>query len=157
VPPTPDRPDGGGSPPPGWYPPTGWYPPHGWHQPPGWYPPPAPPRRRSRAAVAGTVGGIVLAVALLGVIAVAGFDMGRSIEDLGATSSAAVTTTPADPSTLGDDPGLDAYAQRCHDGEMDACDDLAALSDVMTRYEQYGVTCGGRIKAVEVFTCTQLE
>jgi hypothetical protein len=107
--------------------------------------------------VAGTVGGIALAVALLVVVAVAGFDLGRSIDDLAPAPVAARTTAPADPSTLGDDPGLDVYAQRCHDGEMDACDDLAALSDVMTRYEQYGMTCGGRIKAIEVLTCTQLD
>jgi hypothetical protein len=48
------------------------------------------------------------------------------------------------PEGLGDDPALDELAQQCHDGDMQACDDLYLQSDFDSEYEDYGNTCGGR-------------
>jgi hypothetical protein len=133
----------------------GWYAaPGGWAPPPGF--PPAPPRRR-RAVVAWTVAGVAVAIAVLVLVVLAGLRLGGDAEWFATSGPAAATTSPADPSALGDDPGLDSYAQRCHDGDMEACDDLAGLGDVMSDYEQYGMTCGGRVKARAVWTCNQLD
>jgi len=48
------------------------------------------------------------------------------------------------PDGLGDDPELDALARSCHDGDMQACDDLYDDSDAGSEYETYGDTCAGR-------------
>jgi hypothetical protein len=60
------------------------------------------------------------------------------------------------PDGLGDDPVLDQYAQRCYDGDMDACDTLFNDSDVGSDYETYGGTCGGRqpMGNSDVVSCT---
>jgi hypothetical protein len=52
--------------------------------------------------------------------------------------------TADSPEGLGDDPALDALAQNCFDGDMQACDDLYLQSDFDSDYEDYGNTCGGR-------------
>ena len=44
----------------------------------------------------------------------------------------------------------------CHDGDLQACDDLFDRSAAMSRYEQYGMTCGGRVKSFNVDYCTDL-
>ena len=153
--PTSDRPDVAGTPSVG-----GWYPPPSWQQAPGWYPAPPPPpspSRRRGAVVAWTVAGIALAICLLVLIWVAGNSVGRSMDDMVPPPPAAETAPPADPGALGDDPGLDTYAQRCEDGDMQACDDLYDLSEVMSDYEQYGMTCGGRVKPFDVTYCTELD
>jgi hypothetical protein len=132
--------------------------PPAWGPPGSWGAPPAPSGRRppSRKTVALVVGGVVLAIALIAVVVIAGINVGRTQAEL----AAAVPTTtlaPSDPAGLGDDPGLDGYASRCHDGDLQACDDLYQLSDPMSGYEQYGLTCGGRVKPLEVAFCTELE
>ena len=104
--------------------------------------------------MAWAVAGTVLAVTVLAVIAVGGFRLGS------AGSAALVATSAAPPddwSVIGDDEGLDAYAERCHEGAMEACDDLYALAEVGSGYEHYGLTCGGRVQPYDVLTCTFLE
>jgi len=61
------------------------------------------------------------------------------------------------PGTLGPDPVLDAYATSCFSGEMQACDDLLYESPPMSDYEEYAVTCGGRVKQFAVMACTDLD
>jgi hypothetical protein len=57
----------------------------------------------------------------------------------------------------GPDPVLDAYAQGCFEGDYQSCDDLFYESPPMSAYEEYGATCGGRVKAGAAMTCTDLE
>ncbi len=138
----------------------GWPPPSGSVPPPGAWPapygaPPAPPPRRSRAVAAWTVAGALLALAVLAVIAVGGFRMG-STEFAGAITAPS-TSPPADWAVIGDDEGLDAYAERCHDGALAACDELYTLSEPGSDYEYYGLTCGGRVQPRDVELCVFLE
>ena len=49
-----------------------------------------------------------------------------------------------EPTGLGDDPTLDAFAQSCYDGDLAACDDLYRGADPGTPYRTYGDTCAGR-------------
>ncbi len=44
---------------------------------------------------------------------------------------------------------LDALAESCFDGELDACDDLYSNSPVDSAHETYGSTCGGRNEEVD--------
>jgi hypothetical protein len=144
-----------------------------WSPPPGaWWPQPPPRPRRSRGVVVGIVVACVLGVALLvgGIlIAVAA---GRAVgQDMAAQASVASgqdaasatsppsvpTSEPVDPSGLGTDAGLNSYAARCYAGDMQACDDLYDLADPMSRYEQYAMTCGGRVKPFDVEYCTDLD
>lgn len=141
-------------------PPNQPYPPYG-YGPPAWGvpPPPPPARRRSRrTTVAWVTGGAVAAAVLAVVVVLAGLRVGRDAGDsLGGAAAAAVTTSPPVAATgLGHDPGLDAYAQQCHDGVMSACDDLGARSPRGSTYEQYGLTCGGRVKSFDISACTDL-
>ena len=48
------------------------------------------------------------------------------------------------PAGLGTDAALDALAQRCYDGDMQACDDLFLQSELGSPYHEYGDTCAGR-------------
>jgi hypothetical protein len=48
------------------------------------------------------------------------------------------------PGDLGDDAALDEAADRCFDGDLDACDDLYFESPLGSGYERYGSTCGTR-------------
>lgn len=52
---------------------------------------------------------------------------------------------PTSPEGLGDDPTMDALAQDCFDGNMEACDQLFFVSEVGSAYEDYGYSCGGRV------------
>ncbi|MGY2003677.1 hypothetical protein [Blastococcus sp. SYSU DS1024] len=70
----------------------------------------------------------------------------------------AVEQFPAvEPGDLGPDPTLDAYAEGCFGGELQACDDLMYESPPLSAYEEYASTCGGRVKAYTVMACTELE
>jgi hypothetical protein len=138
-------------------PPSGWAP-----TPPGaWEPYPAapwPPPRRRRAVLAWTIGGSLLAVAVLAVIAVGGFRMGST--QASAAFAAPEAAPPADWTAIGDDEGFDTYAQRCFDGSMQACDELyelAELDEPGSRYAYYGLTCGGRVHPRDVLSCTELD
>ena len=64
---------------------------------------------------------------------------------------------PVEPGELGPDPVLDAYAQNCFGGDLQACDDLFYESAPMSGYENYGSTCGGRVKQMTVYACTELD
>ena len=57
----------------------------------------------------------------------------------------------------GPDPVLNAYAQGCFEGDYQSCDDLYYESPPMSDYEDYGTTCGGRIKPASVASCTDLD
>lgn len=46
-----------------------------------------------------------------------------------------------DGTEFGDDPDADALAQRCFEGDLVACDEVAAVD----AYGAYGATCGGRV------------
>ena len=148
----PATPPSGHGPPP-WPHATGYWAPGPWGAPP----PPTGRRRWDGKTVALLVGGGVVVVAILVVVVVAGLSAGRSGSPALASAVAVTTAPPSDPTGLGEDPGLDGYAQRCHDGLMSACDDLYQLSEPMSRYEQYAVTCGGRVRAASVAICTDLD
>jgi len=45
---------------------------------------------------------------------------------------------------------LDALAQDCFDGDLEACDDLFIESPIDSDYETYGNTCGDRVPEEEV-------
>jgi hypothetical protein len=163
-------PPGAFSPPPHWGPgaaPPGTVPPGPWGPSPyGWGPPGFPPPRqaRSRKAVVAIVAACVLGVAVLGLAIVGAVRVGRNAAEAmnsssiaAASTAAAHTSAPVAPAGLGSDPELDDYAARCYTGEMQACDDLYDMSDPMSRYEQYGMTCGGRVKSFEVDYCTDLD
>lgn len=47
-------------------------------------------------------------------------------------------------SSYGDDPELDALAERCEAADFGACDELYRVSPFGSEYEQYADTCGGR-------------
>lgn len=51
------------------------------------------------------------------------------------------------PGDLGDDSDLDDLVDECEGGDLGACDDLFAQSEVGSTYESYGRTCGGRLPA----------
>jgi hypothetical protein len=61
------------------------------------------------------------------------------------------------PGDLGPDSVLDEYADACFAGDFQACDDLMYESPPLSEYEEYGATCGGRVKPYSVVTCTELE
>ena len=141
----------------GWPPPSAPVPPAPmgpWSAPYPYGAPPPPPRRR-RAVVAWTVAGSVLAVAVLAIIAVGGFRMGSN--DFAGAFAAPSTSPPADWAVIGDDEGLDPYAQRCHDGELEACDELYTLAEPGSDYQYYGLTCGGRVQPRDVQWCQILD
>jgi hypothetical protein len=72
------------------------------------------------------------------------------------TDTLAVTTVPESttpssippatqqPTGLGDDPTLDALAQVCFEGDMQACDELFDFAPIGSDYRSYGDTCAGR-------------
>ncbi len=124
----------------------------------GWMSPPPPPRRIRAGVVLAIVGAAVAGVALLVAILIGGRGIGEDLAALDALRPAPTTTLPPSPhAVLGTDEGLDAYAARCHDGDMQACDDLFELSEPMSDYEHYGMTCGGRVKPYDVTYCTDLD
>jgi hypothetical protein len=64
---------------------------------------------------------------------------------------------PVAPEGLGPDPVLNEYAQSCFDGDLQACDDLLYESAPLSPYEEYALSCGGRVKQYAVMACTDLE
>lgn len=64
---------------------------------------------------------------------------------------------PVPPEAHGPDPVLDGYSRQCFEGDLPACDDLMYESTPMSDYEEYATTCGGRVKAFAVYSCTELE
>lgn len=140
--------------------PGGWAPQQGvWPPPPpgAWWPPQPPVRpRRSRRFVVAVVVGSVLAVLAVAALVIGAFAAGQASAS-GAGSSSVTTRPPVDSTGLGNDPDLDAEAARCHDGDMQSCDALFEDSTPMSRYEQYGMTCGGRVKPYDVNYCTDLD
>jgi hypothetical protein len=131
-----------------------------WAPAPGpWGPPPPPRRGWTRRTVALVVaGGVVLAGGLVALVVLAGLNIGRSqASAMSAVAAAPTTAPPSEPTGLGTDAELDGLAQDCHDGYFMACDDLFDLSPSGSGYEQYGMTCGGRVKAYSVAACMDLE
>ncbi|WP_222192256.1 hypothetical protein [Modestobacter italicus] len=150
--------------------------------PPG---PPAAPARVTAAVAMGAAGvlalGLVLAVFVASLVLRAGAeDLGRGLgEALGASpdglaaealagiedggwdayppGTAIEQSEPVAPAGLGSDPALDAYAQECFTGLLQSCDDLYAESPPLSAYEEYATTCGGRVKAMTVYACTELD
>ncbi len=49
------------------------------------------------------------------------------------------------------------YAADCFNGTFQACDDLLYESPPLSEYEDYAITCGGRVKQWDVMACTDLE
>ncbi len=83
--------------------------------------------------------------------------LGGYEEDLLYPSGAPEQFPPVPPAEAGPDPVLDAYAQDCFAGDLQACDDLLFESPPLSDYEEYGGSCGGRVKAYTVGSCTELE
>ena len=78
-------------------------------------------------------------------------------QDLYASPPAPADQSPAVPPVPGPDPVLNTYAQNCYSGDLQACDDLYYESPPLSDYEQYAVTCAGRVKAYSVAVCTDLD
>jgi hypothetical protein len=77
----------------------------------------------------------------------------------GETSTTLALTDPApvpegEDATLGDQAPI--LAQQCHDGDMQACDDLYQGSDDGGVFETYGNTCGGRVSEDNSEWCVDL-
>ncbi|SDC52082.1 hypothetical protein SAMN05660690_1742 [Geodermatophilus telluris] len=140
--------------------------------------PPASPGRPGRTVLAATAlgaAGLVTATVLGAlVLSSAADELGRGIgagvaEAVGAGGVYAdpswtggalgpvEQSDPVEPDELGPDPVLDAYAQSCFDGDLQACDDLFYESPPLSGYEEYGSTCGGRVRQYEVPACTDLD
>jgi hypothetical protein len=136
----------------GWPPPSA---PGTWPAPSPYGMPPPPQGRRKRVVVAWVVAGSLLATAVLAIIAVGGFRIG-STGFAGAMAPPSMSP-PADWAVIGDDEGLDAYAERCHDGDFGACDELYVLSEGGSDYEYYALTCGGRVEPRQITQCIDLE
>lgn len=49
----------------------------------------------------------------------------------------------SEPAFVADDPALQPLADRCGDGDMEACDELYFTSEFDSAEEEYGDTCGG--------------
>ncbi len=146
-------------------------PPHGTPLPAAWAQPwPAPvlePRSTAKAPlvlalvalgallVGGVAGFLIATVAFVTGSGGMGLGMGVGMveEPLGPVEQ--FPATP--PGDLGPDPVLDEYADACFAGDFQACDDLLYESPPLSEYEEYGGTCGGRVKPFDVATCTELE
>jgi hypothetical protein len=63
------------------------------------------------------------------------------------------------PGDLGDDAEFDGLATDCQDGDLDACDELYAITPIDSDYEAYAQTCGGRIpiEALELIIASSCE
>lgn len=149
-------------------------------------PAPVPAARPGLAGAAlvaaGLVLGLVLAAVVVGVLVrgaagdagrAAGEAMGESMGEamgeafyggppadpfaVGGSLGAVEQSEPVPPGELGPDPVLDGYAQECFDGDLQSCDDLFTESPPMSDYEEYALSCGGRVKAWSVPLCTDLD
>jgi hypothetical protein len=77
-------------------------------------------------------------------------------EDVGPSGPVTQFSATA-PGNLGPDPVLNAYAQQCFDGDLQSCDDLYSESPPRSDYEDYAMTCAGRVKQYDVMYCTDLD
>jgi hypothetical protein len=143
---------------------------------------PVPPARPGLAGAALVAAGLVLGLVLAGVVVgvlvrgaaddagrAAGEAMGESMEEalyggvpadpyaVGGTLGSVEQSEPVPPGDLGPDPVLDGYAQECFDGDLQSCDDLFTESPPLSDYEEYALSCGGRVKAWTVPLCTELD
>ncbi len=143
---------------------------------------PVPPARPGLAGAALVAAGLVLGLVLAGVVVgvlvrgaagdagrAAGEAMGESMEEalyggvpadpyaVGGTLGSVEQSEPVPPGDLGPDPVLDGYAQECFDGDLQSCDDLFTESPPLSDYEEYALSCGGRVKAWTVPLCTALD
>jgi hypothetical protein len=134
----------------------------------------APCRRRlllAAVAIAGVLAGAIGSAILVTVTFLsAAEDIGRGMSE-GLGSVRASLTAPdegaargdverfaaASPGDLGADGDLDALARSCYVGDLRSCDGLAAAAPPMSEYEEYGATCGGRVKLDAVDACTDLD
>ncbi len=71
--------------------------------------------------------------------------------------SAGSSGGPQPPDGLGTDPALDALAQSCYAGDMEACDELYGSAESDSAYQEYGDTCAGRQPPDTGSFCTALE
>lgn len=176
VPPFPPVPGSAARPEIVWGPPPGAWLPLG---PPssGFPPASGAPARRSAADRPLVVVLVALAAFLVGAVAAGVFamllffagaeEMGRGIGEEFAASTeepmegfdyGPVDEYPAvAPEFLGTDPELDRYATACFEGDLRACDDLYFEAPPMSDYEDYAITCGGRVKSWSLVSCTELE
>ncbi len=116
-------------------------PPYGGGVPP-WGPGPGQPAPgKSRRLVAGIVAGAALLIVAFAVALVVGL---RSDDGSGSGGNSSIPEATSDPDGLGDDAELDSYAEDCHDGDMEACDDLFRFAPLDSAYELYGGSCAGR-------------
>ena len=60
------------------------------------------------------------------------------------TSPSGIPPATQQPTGLGDDADLNALAQECFSGGMQACDDLFDRAPIGSAYMTYGDTCAGR-------------
>jgi hypothetical protein len=88
---------------------------------------------------------------------VAGARLGCSERGVDAAGGPCRRPPRSRPDVPGPDPVLDAYAQNCFGGDLQACDDLYYESAPMSGYENDGSTCGGRVKQMTVYACTELD
>ena len=136
-------------------------------------PRPMPSRLRA-LTVAAVVGAAVVAGLLVRSAAedagrAAGEAMGASMEDAlyggayadpyatGGSLGAVEQSEPVPPGVLGPDPVLDGYALQCFEGDLQSCDDLFTESPPLSDYEEYALTCGGRVKPYTMPLCTDLD
>lgn len=142
-------------------------------------------RRTALTALAGAVAGAAVAAVVASSLFMAGAqDMGEAMgeamgeevadrmsDELGlglggafgapypmpGSSGPVEQSEPVAPGELGPDPVLDAYAQQCFTGDLQACDDLYYSSAPGSDYEEYGMSCGRRVEPGTVFVCTELD
>ncbi|MGY1606432.1 MULTISPECIES: hypothetical protein [unclassified Geodermatophilus] len=166
----------------GWTPWGTWDPAAGQPPSPAPAPPVPPPPARSglggaALVAAGLVLGLVLAAVVGGVLVrgavldagrEAGEAVGESVSEglsggfadplaAGGGLGEVEQSAPVPPGELGPDPVLDGYAQQCFEGDLQSCDDLYVESPPLSEYEEYGLSCGGRVKAWAVPYCTDLD
>jgi hypothetical protein len=102
--------------------------------------------------------GLLVAVVVGALILRSGAGMGSGMGEAYAPYGPVEQSEPVPPDgLLGPDPVLDAYAQQCFDGDLQSCDDLFAESAPLSEYEEYASTCGGRVKGLSVYACTELD
>ncbi|MBN1091642.1 hypothetical protein JKP75_03065 [Blastococcus sp. TML/M2B] len=106
---------------------------------PPWGQAPQPPSGNRKVLVT------VLSVVAVAIVALAvALVVGLRSDDEGSDGGSSIPAATSEPEGLGDDPELDDYAEECHDGDMQACDDLFNQSPVGSAYELYGGSCAGR-------------
>ncbi len=109
------------------------------------------------AATPGKNNKVAIVLAAVAALVVAGLAVVLFVgpgSDDGGSGGSSIPAATSEPEGLGDDGGLDEYAEQCYRGDMDACDALYRESPRSSAYELYGGTCAGRqpnADASEVF------